>query len=149
MNKIKIKHGDNEIEVEGTDEFIKTQLDKFYQKVKNISPPLPPTEIKKELIKEHPKTTTDKTPSPAEFYKQKGKTDGISQLLIFAKYLELYAGKTEFSKRELNDIAKEAKLAKDIHSQYFTNAVKQGLLRQSNSGKYSLTLSAEEVLASM
>ena len=31
MNKIKIKHGDHEIEVEGDDRFIKAQLAEFYE----------------------------------------------------------------------------------------------------------------------
>jgi hypothetical protein len=90
-----------------------------------------------------------KVPSPAEFYKSKGRTDGISKLLIFAKYLELYKDITTFSRSEINQLAKEAKLSKDVHSQYFTNAVKQGLIRPHTGNKYSLTLSAEEVLASM
>ena len=149
MNKIKIKHGENEIELEGADKFIKLQLEKFYDNIKKVFSPMPPSSIKKELVAEQPKESNEISLSPAEYYKKKGRTDGISKLLIFAKYLELYEGKTEFTPSDINEVVKKAKLSKDIHRQYFTNAVKQGLLRSLNSGRYSLTLSAEEVLASM
>jgi hypothetical protein len=89
------------------------------------------------------------SPSPAEFYRAKNRTDGVAQILIFGKYLEEFRNKTEFTPQELNDIAKEAKLSKDIHPQYFSNAVKQGLLRGLGAGKYSLTLSAEDALSAM
>lgn len=89
--------------------------------------------------------------TPAEFYQQKakGKTDGISKILIFGKYLEEFRSISEFSRQDINDLAKEAKLAKDIHTQYFTNAVKQGLLRSHGRSRYSLTLSAESIISAM
>ena len=90
-----------------------------------------------------------KAQTPAEFFKSKGKADGISQILIFGKYLEEYRNMSEFSQADINKVVKEAKLPKDIHGQYFTNAVKQGLLRSHGGGKYSLTLSAESVLSAM
>ena len=73
----------------------------------------------------------------------------MAQIIIFGKYLEDYRNKPEFTRADVKAVAKEAKIAKNIHSQYFTNAVKQGLLRIFGSGKYSLTLSAEDALAAM
>ena len=87
--------------------------------------------------------------TPAEYYKAKGKTDGVSQILIFAKYLEEFEGVSEFKRKDINDLTKKAKLSKDVHTQYFTNAVKQGLLRSHGGSQYSLTLSAESLLAAM
>jgi hypothetical protein len=52
---------------------------------------------------------------------------------------------TEFSKKEINSLAAEAKL-KDLHSQYFTYAVKQGFLRSVGKGKYAITLSGEDLV---
>jgi hypothetical protein len=69
--------------------------------------------------------------------------------LIFGKYLEEFRGQADFSRQDINKIAAEAKTSKDIHGQYFSNAVKQGLLRSVGRGRYSLTLSAEEALAGM
>jgi hypothetical protein len=148
MSKIRVRLGDNEIELDGSDAFIAKQLEQFYQRLDTGRPQVSPSAIKRELLETHAKTKPGKQPTPAEFYKAKGKTDGISQVLIFGKYLEEFEGKSEFSPAEVNKVVEEAKLSKDIHSQYFANAVKQGLLRKRGT-KYSLTLSAEEVLASM
>jgi hypothetical protein len=149
MNKIRIRHGDNELELEGTDSFIKKQLEAFYSRIGLAQSAQPTRKLKQVLIESSNPTKSTAIPAPAEYYKSKGRTDGISQVLIFARYLEEYQKETEFTQAKVNAIAKEAKLSKDIHSQYFTNAVKQGLLRAHPGGKYSLTLSAEELLASM
>ena len=130
MSKIRVRHGDNEIELDGSDAFIAKQLELFYQRVEVGRSLVSPTAIKKELLEPHAKPKHGKQPAPAEFYKSKGKTDGISQVLIFGKYLEEFEGKSEFSQAEVNKVAAEAKLSKDIHGQYFTNAIKQGLLRK-------------------
>lgn len=150
MSKIRVRHGDNEIELDGTDQFIAKQLEKFYERLGTVSTGSRAT-IKQQLLDEPSATKPrGKAPTPAEFYKTKGKgtAKGIKQLLIFARYLEEYEGKSTFTRSDVNRVAKQAKLSKDIHAQYFTNGVKQGLLRKSGSG-YSLTLTAEEVLASM
>ncbi|MEX2558028.1 MAG: hypothetical protein WEB06_20645 [Actinomycetota bacterium] len=148
MSRVRIRHGDNELEAEGSDQFIGKQIKEFYQRIGSVYTPTS-TSLKQRLLEE-PKSepTSGKAPAPAEFYRSKGKTDGLSQLLIFARYLEEFEGKSEFSPTEVNAIAKQARLSKDIHAQYFSNAVKQGLLRK-HGKKYSLTLTAEEVLASM
>ena len=151
MNKLRIKHAENEIEVEGSDEFIQKQLEDFYKKLASLPsrPIVPP--MKSETVKAIAEAPTSKYLSPAEFYQQKskGKTDGISKILIFGKYIEEFRGISEFSCQDINDLAKEAKFPKDIHAQYFTNGVKQGLLRIHGRSRYSLTLSAEAVVAAM
>ena len=149
MGKIRLRHHDHEIELEGTDEFIEKHLEAFYERLGTIQSTVPPSQLKKEILEPTPKKRPEKVPTPAEFYQSKGKTDGISQILIFAKYLEEYRDTSEFSREDINKLAKEAKLPKDIHGQYVTNAVKQGLLRTHGRGKYSLTLSSESVLSAM
>ncbi len=109
----------------------------------------PSASLKKEIQASAAKKPSGKKPTPAEFYKSKKRTDGISKILIFGNYLEEYRQMTEFSRNDINGLAKEARISKDIHGQYFTNAIKQGLLRNLGRSKYSLTLSAEEVLAAM
>jgi hypothetical protein len=149
MAKVRIRHGDNEIEVEGSDTFIKKQLESFYQRNPSLPTTGAPPTLKKDIQAAAMKKPIGKVPTPAEFYKSKNRSDGISQILIFGKYLEEYRGKADFSRADINKVATEAKLSKDIHGQYFSNAVKQGLLRSVSRGKYSLTLSAEEALAAM
>jgi len=148
MPKIRIRHGDNEIELDGEPDFIAAQLKAFYERLGLIGGKTSPATIKQDLLEKRPVVKSE-FPSPAEFYKAKGKTDGISQVLIFGKYLEQFKDTPEFTRSQVNNIASEAKLSKDIHAQYFTNAVKQGLLRSHPGNKYSLTLSAEEALSSM
>lgn len=145
MGRVRLRHGDNEIEVDGTDAFIQKQLEQFYARIGGaIATKVP---IRDQLLSgSPPHKTGGKPPTPAEFYRQKGRTDGVSHILVFGKYLEEFRNKPEFSPKEVNAVAKEARLSKDIHSQFFANAVKQGLLRKQGN-KYSLTLSAEEFLA--
>lgn len=149
MGKIRIRHGDSEIELEGGDAFIKKHLDAFYGRLPSTQMASPSASLKKDIQTSVTRKATGKSPTPAEFYKSKKRTDGASQILIFGKYLEDYQGKSEFSRHDINYLAKQAKIAKDIHTQYFTNSVRQGLLRNLGHSKYSLTLSAEEVLAAM
>lgn len=149
MAKVRIKHGDNEIEVDGSDAFIAKHLKAFYEKVQPGHIVSTPAALKKEIEASASKKPIGKVTTPAEFYRSKNRTEGVAQVLIFGKYLEEYRSKPEFTRSDVNAVAAEAKLSKDIHGQYFTNAVKQGLLRSLGLGKYSLTLSAEDALAAM
>lgn len=149
MPKIHIRHGENEIELDGEVDFIEQHLKSFYERLGLVGGKTSPATLKQELLSNEKPKQSETIPSPAEFYKSKGRTDGISQILIFGKYLEQFMDKPEFSRGDINSLTSQAKLPKDIHSQFFTNAVKQGLLRTHTGGKYSLTLSAEEVISSM
>lgn len=149
MSKVRVRHGDNELEVDGSDTFIEKQLKAFYERVQPVQTGSGSVTLKKEIQTSVSKKPGGKAPTPAEFYRSKNRTDGVSQILIFGKYLEEYQGKAEFSRADINAVAADARISKDIHGQYFTNAVKQGLLRSLSSGRYSLTLSAEDALAAM
>ncbi|MFA5866765.1 MAG: hypothetical protein WC891_02200 [Actinomycetota bacterium] len=149
MSRVWLRYGDNEIEVEGTDAFVKTYIEEFHSRISKERGDVVKPELKESIYKasstEKPK---QKAPTPAEYFKTKGsKADGISRVLIFGKYLEEFKAKSPFKQSDINDIAKEARLAKNIHAQYFTNAVQRGLLRAHGKGAYSLTLSADEYLS--
>lgn len=144
--KVRVKLGDNEIEIEGDKTLIDNHLKSFYDKIYGNSSTSKSIDLKDKIYEESSSKKLSKEPTPAEYYKSFGKTDGISQILIFAKYLEIYRSFSEFSQKDINNVAKDAKLSKDIHAQYFSNAVKQGLLRGHGKGKYSLTLSAEDII---
>lgn len=146
MGKIHLRHGDYEIELEGNDQFIKKHLEQFYERLGGAIGT--GATIRQRLSESIPSQGISKTPTPAEYYKSKGKVDGVSKILVFAKYLEQYENISEFTMKDINRVVKDARLSRNIHSQFFTNAVKQGLLRKQGQ-KYSLTLSAEETLASM
>ena len=148
MSKIKIRHGENEIEIEGPDQFIASQLTDFYMRLGSVATAIGRPTIKQQLLEESSPVKKGKSPTPAEYFKSKGKSEGVSQIFIFGKYLEEYGGQADFTPGDINKLVNDAKLSKDIHPQYFSNAVKSGLLRRQGK-KYSITLSGEEVLASM
>lgn len=147
MSKVRIKIENNEIEIDGSDEFISNHLSELILKLENTTKTINPSSIKSELVR-NPYFDTSKTPTPAEYFRGRRKTDGISQILLFAKYLELYKNQSEFSRNDINQLVKEAKLPRDIHSQYYTNAVKQGLLRV-HGKKYTITLTGEDYISSL
>jgi hypothetical protein len=149
MPKIRIRHGENEIELDGELDFIAQHLKSFYERLGLVGGKTSPATLKQDILSSDKPKEKGSIPTPVEFYKSKGKTDSISQILIFGKYLEQYMDKPEFTRSDINGLTAKAKFSKDIHSQYFTNAVKQGFLRTHDGGKYSLTLSAEELLAAM
>jgi hypothetical protein len=86
--------------------------------------------------------------SPAEYYRQKSPAGGTETLIVLAKYLDEFRNKSDFTKKDLQSIAQEAKL-RAIHGQYFVNAVKQGLLRSLGRGTYGLSISGEDTVAAM
>jgi hypothetical protein len=71
----------------------------------------------------------------------------LKQLIALGRFLEEYREKRDFKPKDLNAVAKEAKLPKDFHPQYFSDAVARGLLRL-DGGNYSLTATAENFLVS-
>src|SRR5438132_1038404 len=87
VSRIRLRHGDNEIELEGPDPFIRKQLEQFYARLGGTISGGKPA-IREQLLSATAHKTGGKAPTPAEFYTQKGKTDGVSQILVFGKYLE-------------------------------------------------------------
>ena len=147
MSKIRVRHGEDEIELEGSDDFISARLTAFYEQLPKLTAAPPEQDGTRSAIL-RPAASKHKAVTPAEFYRSYGApTDGVSQILVFAKYLEDIEGRSEFAIADVNLAAKNARLAKNIHSQYFSNAVRDGLLRRDQKGLYSLTVSAEERLS--
>lgn len=144
--RVRYKVGDHEIEVEGSGKFIKQQLKEFFARVRSPGGQRPMAAELPEKIAEAARK--GKAPSPAEFVRAKQPRSGTEQLIVLAKYLEDYRSISEFRRSDINKIAGEAKI-RDIHSQYYSMAVKQGLLRTVGTGKYSLTLSGEDAVLSM
>ncbi len=145
IHRVRVKIGDCEIEVEGTPTFIKSQLTAFYQRTSFSGPSQTSIDLPKKIAETAKKA---KPASPAEYFRLKNPQSGTELLVVLAKYLEDYRSQSEFAAKEINSLAKEAKL-NDIHGQYYTNAVKQGFIRQASKGRYSLTLSGEDVVAAM
>ena len=123
------------------------QLTKFSPLIASAARPPAPERLPEKIVAGAKSGKSDKL-SPAEFIRQKNPRTGTERLVVLAKFLEEYRGQPEYSLAEINKVAKESKL-KDIHGQYVTYATRQGLIRESGKGKYSLTLSGEDIVAGM
>lgn len=149
-NSIRLKIGENELEISGSEKFIEKQLNAFVSRLGISSSATAPAIKLVDSKSDHVPTTrkSGKHPSPAEYVREKRPKGGTEQLIVLGKYLEEFGGVQEFSMREIKEVSGQAKI-KNIHSNYFSYAVKQGLMRNSGRGKYSLTLSGEDAVLAM
>jgi hypothetical protein len=142
--RVRWKLGENEVEVEGSDRFIEKQLKRFFDKIGVTHQVTPSSSLRRLATAPKP----GKTPAPAEYYRLKRPEGGTEILLILGKYLEDHRSQGQFTRKEINKLAAEARI-KDVHSQYFIYAVKQGLLRTAGKGSYALTISGEDAVSAM
>jgi hypothetical protein len=145
--RIRLKLGENEIELEGDAAFINKHLQIFLDKtstcglqsLKSSITPLKPLETL---------AIRNKDMNPAEFIREKKPKGGTETLIVLAKYLEDYRNQTTFAPKEIDKIAEEAKI-KHIHNQFYTLSVKQGLINKVGDRRYSISLSGEDVVIAM
>ena len=138
------KVGDHEIEVEGDNVFIQKQLKIFFDRL-GYTAPSATKDLPSKIVAV---AKSRKAPSPAEYFREKSPSGGTETLIVLAKYLDEYRNRSEFTQRDIKAIAREAKIP-NIHSQYYLNAVRQGLLRSLGRGTYGLSISGEDAVAAM
>ena len=146
--KVRWKVGSFELQVEGDDAFITSQLNRFFElleKRRETTDLTSAVQLRTSPEVAEAGVRQAKELSPAEYIRQKRPETGTEQLVVLAKYLEDNRDKHEYGKKDINELAREAKI-KDIHSQYFTYAVQQGVLRVVGNGKYAITLSGEDLV---
>ena len=147
--RIRLKIGENEIEVEGDEKFIEKHLQSFtskYSFLKTGTAKEGSTKLPAKVIAVKDKGGKDL--SPAEFVRQKSPKGGTEQVIVLAKYLEDHESSSEFSVKDINRVARVAKIKK-IDNSYYPLAVKQGLLNKIARGKYQLTLTGEDAVLAM
>ncbi len=147
--KLRLKMGENELELEGDENFIKSHLKDFLEKVlstKSVQSSKQETDLPGKIIQSA--TMKGKKLSPAELMREKKPNGGTETLIVLAKYLEEHRGLSEFTQMDINKVAGEAK-SKNIAGTYYSLACKQGLLNKIKQGRYSLTLSGEDAVLSM
>ena len=144
MERLRLKVGDYELEVEGEQAFIDKHLAAFERRIADL-----PT--KKESLGEVSRKTVQRTDgrslSPAEFYKQKRPDGGTKTLVVLASYLRDHRGQATFKRSDINTLCEEVRI-KHIHGQYYTLAVQQGLLMEANGG-FNVTLTGDELVNGM
>jgi hypothetical protein len=143
--KLRLKIGECEIEAEGEDSFIEKHVTVFFERI-GASPetrgPSAAVQIRKSA-----QAAGSKTYSAAEFYRQKRPDGGTQSLVVLGKYLQEFREKQEFARKDINALCSEIRI-KDIHPEYYTLALKQGLLKKMNKG-FAVTLSGDEVVDRM
>lgn len=146
--KLRLKIGENEIELEGDIKFIETYL-KFFLDSQGITKqplvePKGKTGLPGKVLVIKPKREM----SPAEYIREKKPNGRTEFLIVFAKYLDEYKSLGEFSKKDIATAVRMAKV-KPIEGAYYTLAVKQGLLNKLSHGRYQLTMSGEDAVSAM
>jgi hypothetical protein len=144
MEKLRLKIRDCELEVEGEQTFIEKHLAAFDERIASLYP-------KKEIFSEMPRKDVQRTDgrslSPAEFYKQKRPDGGTQALTALASFLRDYRGQAIFKRGDIGALCEEVRI-KPVHGQYYTLAVKQGLIMETNGG-FSVTLTGDELVERM
>ena len=128
--RLRLKIGENEIEIEGDKAFIKQYLNSLLDKLD--SPKAPGQRIDGHKPTQQIETMSDKakkTLAPDEFVRQRNPKGGTEKLIVLAKYLEDYEKLNEFKSKDINRISRLAKIGK-IDAAYYPLAVKQGLLNK-------------------
>jgi hypothetical protein len=148
-NRLRLRLGDNEIELEGNVAFIKSQLADFITRIEGTSERRP-TESGggKGVPPRRVATLSAKGLSPAEYIKQKQPRGGTERLLVLGKYLEEQRGATAFTRVDIKALAGLAKIVPP-KSIYYTRGVQQGLVQTQARGRYALTLSGEAAVNAM
>ncbi len=136
--RFRVRLGDAELEVEGDRAYIEERLQWFLTHIAGNNA----------RVRAARKDDQQKPSSPAEFIRQKRPSGGKETLLVLAYYLEHFEEMAAYTQQQVNDAAGRAK-TKSIHSQYFTTAVKEGLLRNADRGAYALTLSGEDFVTAL
>jgi hypothetical protein len=144
------KIGDHEIEVEGDTPFIEKQLKNFTSFLAGRGESVG---VAERASKDLPSkiiavAKSGKVISPAEYYRQKNPSGGTETLVVLGKYLDEFRNKSDFTRKDIKAIAQEAKLSPP-HAQYYSNAVRQGLLRSIGKGTYGLSITGEDAVAAM
>jgi len=143
-NRVFWKIGDREIEVEGDKAFIQKHLKTFLDSV-GLAPAQPSKDLPSKIVAA---AKSSKILSPAEYFRQKSPNGGTEILIVLGKYLEEFRNKTEFTRKDIKAVAQEAKVSPP-HAQYYSNAVKQGLLRAIGRATYGLSITGEDAVGAM
>jgi hypothetical protein len=138
------KIGDREIEVEGDNAFVQKHL-KLFLDSSGFSPAQASKDLPSKIVAA---AKSSKILSPAEYYRQKNPNGGTEILIVLGKYLEEFRNKSEFTRKDIRAVSQEAKVSPP-HAQYYSNAVKQGLLRAIGRATYGLSITGEDAVGAM
>lgn len=151
MPKLILKCGDIEVEYDGSEEFIKTELPQIITAVAQLRlSPAPNTPLQRENLN-HPKALADQ--ESVSTLSQKLSVSNGPDLIVAAALSLARAGSESFTKKQLRDRSREAKTYfKSTYSNNFDNyvarLVKKGRLNHMGGENYSLPSTEQVTLES-
>jgi hypothetical protein len=145
MEKLRLRVGEYELEVEGEQAFIEKHLAAFDQRITGALGGK--DQLAQSIQKKTPQRVESRVLSPAEFYKQKRPDGGTKTLVVLGTYLRDQRSQANFRRADINSLCEEVRI-KHVHPQYYTLAVKQGLLMGTENG-FSITLTGDELVERM
>jgi hypothetical protein len=141
--RIRIKHGEVEIEAEGDKEFVEKHIEEFKKEMLKIAKELPPKEVTPEI----PRKEIDWGElSLGEFYKQKQPKNHNKTVVVFAYWLTKRKGQEEFQPKDIRACYGEAKISKpkNVRQHISVNVSKGYLTTGSKKSWYKLTRTGKE-----
>lgn len=142
---MRVRIGDNELEVSGPKEFVEAKIDDFVKKQKDLTPKGPPDPLSPSTTKPNA-TLDDKGISVGEFIRRLALKKHTDLVLAFGYYIEKYSGATEFSPADINRCYYDAKMDTSNTSQMIMYNIKRGRIMEAKpanskgKGKKSYTL---------
>src|SRR5512140_3004867 len=109
--RLRIRRGDTEFEVAGDQAFVERHYKKFLGSTAPSAAPDATADLPKRIMS----SATSNKLAAAEFLRAQHPGGGTETLIVLAKYLGDYRSLTDFSVKDINKIAKEARV-KDVHS---------------------------------
>jgi hypothetical protein len=95
-------------------------------------------------------SNSGKSPSPAEYVRQKRPGPGGTEtLLVLAKYLSKFRNRSGFTPKDIQTIRREAKIPPRILGRHYAFALSVGFLRKVRRGVYALSIIGGERVAEM
>ena len=144
MPRLKWKERDHELEVEGDESFIEKHLTSFREKLENAT-----TSGADDLPQSSREASAGQSSArglaPAEYLRKVRPKGGTETLTALAKYLADNRNKTQFSRADMNEITREARL-KDISGGFYTRAIEQGFIMRAGSENLSITMTGEDAV---
>ncbi|HEY9856155.1 MAG TPA: hypothetical protein V6D05_10480 [Stenomitos sp.] len=138
MNRIRLKQGDRELEIEGEAGFIEAHLEKLMGVA--FGGPLPePTASREEIRRVPASFAVKKNLSLADFLELKEPQNLVDRLLVLAYYMEKYEAKVAYTLAELTEHWESQWPELPLAEETWQAALERGYLQWQEDGRLTLS----------
>lgn len=139
MNRIRIKQGDRELEIEGEAGFVEAHLEKLMGAAFGAAPVAP--EGREEIRRVPASFAVQKNLSLDDFIELKGPQDLVDRLLVLAYYQEKYEATIAYSLAELSTLWEAQWPELVLAEETWQAAIDRGYLQWQEDGRLTLSFS--------